>query len=532
MSRETAIGLERPFVDVPIKGPSDLGEKWILPPPEHPALPHLPVHCDALGCQVPGCNYICCTKNTMSNHYSEVHNKNPIPGIQMPTGRDRWRTDVQAQKFCNGSPYFEVNRSLNQGDVVEPDNSTPAAAERTPPTLQSILHAQIRKNKISAERSMMNAQALASLQTRREINPWLERTRWLKYLKDQDHKRCHELTTLPKLDGTEKLLQIICLAFRNAMYETRDHMKEERINLFDRSLINELKVEREHLKPLTVPHEFNQYVRDWQKLLCYFVRTAPQAVGGGGQLYKITESQREAFRIMRSMAMKVTGMTPVGPAYSLAFKELQELTVRLSIEILDHQLYGDEYESVIVCFLAMNAVSSKPEGGFREISSCTMDLTHLIKIAQFTVIQQSIYFTSSGKNDHLCQGLKPMRDRFLLADGRSPMAWMLKMRQFGLYLTQHQTVDGYVVWSPDNQKITFGKFETTMTDFRMFVSLMMQKGNDLLAQLFLLPDGQDLRDPEVSPTSYRFVLIPRSSPRSGYATRGTMRRRTGWDTAS
>ena len=54
--------------------------------------------------------------------------------------------------------------------------------------------------------------------------------------------------------------------------------------------------------------------------------------------------------------------------------------------MLDHLLYGNEYDSIIVSFLAVNGLD--PEKGiFKDIQVCTQTLSALVKMAQLVVIR-------------------------------------------------------------------------------------------------------------------------------------------------
>ena len=83
------------------------------------------------------------------------------------------------------------------------------------------MRAQLTKN---ATEIMKARDAIRQAEDRREVNPWLERTMWLKHLEGQEFGHMIELIALPKPtsnDPSERVLEAICNAFQMSIWETR-----------------------------------------------------------------------------------------------------------------------------------------------------------------------------------------------------------------------------------------------------------------------------------------------------------------------
>lgn len=191
------------------------------------------------------------------------------------------------------------------------------------------------------------------------------------------------------------------------------------------------------------------------------------------------------------------------------------LCVQFSIRMLDHPLYGNEYESVIVSFLASSGIDTN-KGIFKDVQVCTRDLSALIKMAQLFVIRQGIYNIEKGKSDYLSTSIEEMRTRFMTFDGRTPMGWIHGLRAYGRKLSESRTVDGDVVWSSDYQTIVYKDFECSLANFRTFISTLLEKARGQLADLFLVQNGQTLE--KVAPAVRLFAIkdIPKES-RAGWS---------------
>jgi len=525
--RVEAKAMDKQFVDITlIRSPSDPSTTWIIPKPEDRPVPYLPVHKKGFGCHL--CQYVCRGKKTMYNHYSN-HHRDEFDGF----ANKLWREEVQLQAFAIAGPnkqFFEVNRGSNASSTNGAPSINNSIIRTTPSgdleqdvatVLRRELHAQIKQRLNMVQNSMATIQ---KSQDPREINPWLERTRWIDHLQGQDLRQIAKLTLPPR--RSEKVLSMICGAFKVLIHNTKKLIVDRDQNVtfshFDMRQINSFNRDVTLAKrPMVVQIQdatLNSYIGVWQRLLCYVIRTSlPDAVPEDYPplLYRLTDDQREALTGLLCTAKQLISIPTFDVAYKHIANSLEITCVNASIKILDHILHGNEYDNVLVSFLAVNGIDSD-KGVFKDVQICTRDLSALIKIAQFLVIKQSAYEMEAGRADYVDVPMEEMRLRFMTRDGRTPMGWMLGLRAYGRKLTEKRTVDGNIVWSEDYQRISYKTFECTLTNFRRFVSALTAKARNQLADLFLVQSGENMANVAPAVRLYAIKDVPRES-RAGWS---------------
>jgi len=364
-------------------------------------------------------------------------------------------------------------------------------------------------------------------QNSKEISPWLERTRWLEHLQGQDLRKMAKLASITINSQSEKALSAICEAFKVCIHRTKkailnrtsgnitvSHFDLRQINSFDRHVPL-------HKRPMLVEVQdatLNSYIRVWQKLLCYLIRTSSyEGANDEGPLilYKLNNDQTLQLRHLLTAAHRLVKIPVSDVAYAYAAKELEIRCVQMSIGMLDHVLHGNEHDNVLVSFLAVNGIDSD-KGMFKDVQNCTPDLSALIKIAQFLVIRQAMYDMEGERADHLDTTIEEMRLKFMVRDGRTPVDWILGLRAFGKRLAESKTVDGSIIWSDDLQTVSYKGFETTMKNFKGFVAALVEKLRKQLAELFLIQSDEELAEVAPSPRLYATKDLPREA-REGWS---------------
>lgn len=92
------------------------------PEPAQPAISHLPVYADGLGCSYIPCRYVCRGKTGITRHYKTVHGwTNPYRrggAVSSRKARESpWRAGVHCQRFFTqgvSQEYFEITSVLEQ----------------------------------------------------------------------------------------------------------------------------------------------------------------------------------------------------------------------------------------------------------------------------------------------------------------------------------------------------------------------------------------------------------------------------------
>lgn len=206
---------------------------------------------------------------------------------------------------------------------------------------------------------------------------------------------------------------------------------------------------------------------------------------------------------------------------------LDQATLLLCIALLDHALYKDIYDSVIVGFLAVLGI--RKDGCFSEATNYTSYLSAFIKMAQLLVIQRSVLAVELDEADHAADILDVMQDRFMVYGTRSPMNWAQKLRTYGKKIQDTTTSLGHIIWTDDGEQLTYKDFQVTMTNLKSFVAKQVSITQQQLHDLLLINEDEDresvtptfnLRsikdDPSISEPGWNFLKHAENSALHGY----------------
>ncbi|KFY27816.1 hypothetical protein V493_03286 [Pseudogymnoascus sp. VKM F-4281 (FW-2241)] len=206
---------------------------------------------------------------------------------------------------------------------------------------------------------------------------------------------------------------------------------------------------------------------------------------------------------------------------------LDQATLLLCIALLDHALYKDIYDSIIVGFLAVLGI--RKDGCFSEATTYTLYLSAFIKIAQLLVIQRSVLAVKLDEVDHVADILDVMQDRFMVYRTRSPMNWVQKLRTYGKKIQDTTTSLGHIIWTDDSEQLTYKDFQVTMTNLKTFVAKQVSIAQQQLHDLLLVHEDEDrgvvaprfnLRslkdDPSISELGWNFLKHAENSTLHGH----------------
>ena len=114
-----AKAMDQQFIGKAVQSPCKPNCTWILPKPEDPNIPYLPLLGDGLSCHV--CQFVCRTESTIKKHcYIYKHHRDEINPKKL---KELYRKKVQIQWFTKGGAHnlcFEVNRQINAKPPLAP----------------------------------------------------------------------------------------------------------------------------------------------------------------------------------------------------------------------------------------------------------------------------------------------------------------------------------------------------------------------------------------------------------------------------
>ncbi|RKK92069.1 hypothetical protein BFJ68_g16007, partial [Fusarium oxysporum] len=282
----------------------------------------------------------------------------------------------------------------------------------------------------------------------RHQSQWLRATEWLRFLEPhkQELMQVAALVSLPNLPTSyelgspgspETLLSILLDSLSRVITRSRISLQNGMLNAFDQHRLNSFIAGRSSRKPLIHnlrEDTYKKYSRVLQHLMCYLFRLA--WLKGGPKLhYRLTEGQAVAIMDAVHTASEISATSGDGqnPDQSEELrKRLDDKCLILMVSLLDHKLYGDVYDSIVVSFLAVMGirqdVTSSNAQKLSEAAEFTPKLSALIKIGQLLIAERALLAVELDEADFPASALEEMQDRFMTKDARSPISWSLKLR--------------------------------------------------------------------------------------------------------
>ncbi|KAG9378482.1 DUF3505 multi-domain protein [Pyrenophora tritici-repentis] len=295
---------------------------------------------------------------------------------------------------------------------------------------------------------------------RDEVNPWLERTQWLPYLvgmERPDLLACIEEPVAEPDARQEQQAEPVEAAIWAAMDGLARFSQAsiiDRIGVFIRLEAIRTEMHQTRFQPLQPYMDKNAIVK----------HTRPARVEE--PKYRFTRRQREAWEVLIEQAKRsIEGdeedeaedmdeereeldeemMDDIDEAIEVAEEE-PESVFEFCIALLNHRITRREYDSPLVCALAVLGVK---EDGWKGPEQYPPILSAVIKIARFMVVQKGLEMSGpeedsgdetdddlddsayeSGPSQRrrpkgCLQLVQKMMDRFMVRGSHSPMQWML-----------------------------------------------------------------------------------------------------------
>ncbi|KAK3679563.1 hypothetical protein LTR37_021409, partial [Vermiconidia calcicola] len=188
-------------------------------------------------------------------------------------------------------------------------------------------------------------------------------TRWPEYLRGHHLPSAAALVALPQIES-EPALVALCSSLNRIVEEAYHSVCCDQINPFEQARINSF-LQRPSAadRPLMVKLKkstWRQYVRVWEALLCFTYRTAQRGCRvelrhqlTNRQVVQLDDAVTRAEELLR---LSVSDLDRGDEATALlqgATNSLDSSCLELCMSLLDHDLKGDLFESIIIGFLAV-----------------------------------------------------------------------------------------------------------------------------------------------------------------------------------
>jgi hypothetical protein len=336
----------------------------------------------------------------------------------------RVKTPTQREGLTPGEDHQEQAAPLSRGDYM----ATTVLAE-----LADLEDIQCRDRDVVSNNTAKS-----------QVSPWLERTRWTRYLEGVRLGEAAALIGTP--DHTnEPILAELIQAIDRLVEVAYTSVCEDKVNFFGQRRITSFLPQREvYSRPLIFKLQqstYRQYKQSWKKLLAFVCRTS-------------TATRRIRFRhcLTTRQTASLDSLIALGSKQvanpSLPTHSLDRACLDFCVSLLDHRLTGDIFESAVVGFLAVLGID-EANGVFHEAQNFTPKLSGFIKITQLLVLQSAVYAAEDGLANNPLDALDKMHETFMMLDTSTPFAWILSLRSFGKQIRDSTTSLGYIQWSED-----------------------------------------------------------------------------------
>ncbi|KAK5131785.1 hypothetical protein LTR16_000418, partial [Cryomyces antarcticus] len=264
----------------------------------------LPLHQDGLLCQLDPtrCRYVCRDSRTIKWHWRQVHEwsvgkKRGRPaqskGQKIEERSQEAVKRVQCRRFFpsrHGSQYFGVRQpgqEHTQAQTQAPGEGGNSREE---------IWAKLRQ-KLIATRTSIEDKARSTIQEGEldEVNPWLERAQWHRYLVGLERPELMSCVEEPVKE--EEPVEAVVWETMDGLVRFCQQSVQARVGVFVR--MEAIRTEKHQtryqpLQPYMDEKGLGDYSRPWKQVLMFFARTQKEH-GWRSPKYRFTGRQREAW---------------------------------------------------------------------------------------------------------------------------------------------------------------------------------------------------------------------------------------------
>jgi superfamily II DNA helicase RecQ len=460
----------------------------------------------------------------------------PKRHITGPRNDTPWRTNVKCQRFFVQGPksrYFEVH---------DPDPQVPSRAQiqsriRQFHTARQEMEAAFRAAEDKESRE------IKEFEESREPNPWLRRVGWAAHLAGLDRDMVREW--VEPVGDEEPELQVLCKAFdwmiQNAQYTTVQEVVGQAA-LFE---VNKKEADRETQMPYDSWMDITtvrSYTQVWRQILCYIIR-AEDEEAANRPAYKLTPQQEVSIRVLRESigefqawkdgqgggesneggeGREESRETDGGEGKEESretdgdesdeeieqMKKVQRNVLRFCVDLLDHPLQDNEYESAMISGLAV--LGMRDDEGWLDAEDYTPKYSAAIKLARLMVVQEAY-----EKKEEAMQALQArnqereigeaecrrrtssyyhlisrmVRKFMVMSPGDrdpTPMQWIFRARSYGFKIRYTTTAEGCIQWVGDT--ILYQQIRFNMAEVRTMIHGVVSEARAVLYQELMMVD--------------------------------------------
>lgn len=255
------------------------------------AIPFLRLYHSAFSCRrCPVTHpYTCLDERSMVVHLKERHQWSRPKGRQSGASQGASGLQIVAAFPVACQTFFRRNLYIRHLPVNPTPGTVnledqPGESRSCPPTpsISEQVKLQLSEKLAASNRAAPNLQ---DQQHFSQVPPWLETTRWTRYLHGQDLVQAARLIEIPSLvadqqeDQSEALLLLLLDSFDRVIEQARASLLEDKVNVFDQHRVDSFIPRRSYSRPLW--HKLKEstylsYKKVWKQFLCFLYRLVRQ----------------------------------------------------------------------------------------------------------------------------------------------------------------------------------------------------------------------------------------------------------------
>jgi hypothetical protein len=516
----------------------------IVPPKIEEPIPELSSH-NGFVCQLEPekCQGVYCKRRSIIQHWAGHHKWN-MTGKNRRGGLSRAQKKVAEEQFEEACKKVQCQRFFVNGHCSQ--YFSIAQQQAPAPKSEGLSLWEQIKQEVNAKFELIQHEAKKTIQggEKDEVNVWLERTRWESYLKGYNREEL--LAAVEKPDSNpgkeEQFEEIVWKTMTEVAMTSQETVSKS--GVFVRMEAIRTEEHQTRYTPLETywdSESLDRRAQPWRQVLMFFMRSRGNP-DWRVPPFKFTRAQMRAFKSLvkevdliieeeeesrgeeASEEEDCIGMTPVKVA-----------CLNFCIALLNQEIQYNEYESALVCALAVLGVN---ERGWREADSYPPILSNVIKCARFMVIQKAVNiagspedkgfsgvdamdFDSDGRyGSDICSNppgnplqsqqmrtstssparqanprvwsclkwVEKMMSTFMVRGSKSPMQWMLDLRTYGLKIHFNTTSRGHVEWC-NGDELLYKSAQFRMAQFRAMVHGLVFEAQGVMREELLFCGG-------------------------------------------
>lgn len=438
------------------------------------------------------CDYVSAAISTLEKHLSKSHN---IP------------TKLTGDHLITGVPIQQIFRDAGYTRVV-PTSET-SGEPRNEAWAQVLNGAMATFRRREAEEQLRHSR-IPTETDKTDTTPWLERVGWARHLAGKDSRALVNAARLP--GGEEQGLEVAAERTKNLFKRCNENAQDKSgcSRWIRRVIASATDAYTDEPDNFSVTDEtLDKYIIEWQHLICYLLRSWPSQEEHGMTL---TEDQ---MRLIHELQSAVDDESTDG-------KEIEDIILRLSANMLQQVLARGYFASPLMHFLAIKGIDPK-NLVLRTPSQYTGILSAFVYLAKLVHLE-TVVPPERRESEDFVEPLREYHQKFICDSATCVLPEMTSQRRYGMAIGSQQNVKPAVTWSQDMGTIFWKGDKIRLEDIRTMTQKLIEEAEGLMCNKLVSREESYLesRDPiwfkddlSMTANGHNFVLDEKNNLNDG-----------------